>query len=73
MPIEGFTFATTVRVRFADTDAQGIAHNAAYLVHRASSEEFVALVRQQAEAHPEVVVDARGPWPPYSFAMLDDA
>ncbi len=32
MPIEGFTFATTVRVRFADTDAQGIAHNAAYLV-----------------------------------------
>ena len=32
MPIEGFTFSTTVRVRFADTDAQGIAHNAAYLV-----------------------------------------
>jgi acyl-CoA thioester hydrolase len=27
-----FTFSTTVRVRFADTDAQGIAHNAAYLV-----------------------------------------
>jgi acyl-CoA thioester hydrolase len=32
VPIEGFTFSTTVRVRFADTDAQGIAHNAAYLV-----------------------------------------
>jgi acyl-CoA thioester hydrolase len=30
--MEGFTFSTTVRVRFADTDAQGIAHNAAYLV-----------------------------------------
>jgi acyl-CoA thioester hydrolase len=30
--VEGFTFSTTVRVRFADTDAQGIAHNAAYLV-----------------------------------------
>ena len=30
--VEGFTFGTTVRVRFADTDAQGIAHNAAYLV-----------------------------------------
>ena len=30
--MEGFTFTTTVRVRFADTDAQGIAHNAAYLV-----------------------------------------
>ncbi|HZR96030.1 MAG TPA: thioesterase family protein [Gaiellaceae bacterium] len=30
--MEGFTFATDVRVRFADTDAQGIAHNASYLV-----------------------------------------
>jgi acyl-CoA thioester hydrolase len=27
-----FTFATEVRVRFAETDAQGVAHNAAYLV-----------------------------------------
>jgi acyl-CoA thioester hydrolase len=30
--MEGFSFATRVRVRFADTDAQGIAHNAAYPV-----------------------------------------
>ena len=30
--MEGFTFSTPVRVRFADTDAQGIAHNASYLV-----------------------------------------
>jgi acyl-CoA thioester hydrolase len=30
--VDGYTFTTTVRVRFADTDAQGIAHNAAYLV-----------------------------------------
>jgi acyl-CoA thioester hydrolase len=30
--VEGYTFTTTVRVRFADTDAQGIAHNSAYLV-----------------------------------------
>jgi len=30
--MEGYTFSTDVRVRFADTDAQGIAHNAAYLV-----------------------------------------
>jgi len=30
--MEGFTFSTALRVRFADTDAQGIAHNAAYLV-----------------------------------------
>jgi acyl-CoA thioester hydrolase len=30
--VEGYTFSTDVRVRFADTDAQGIAHNASYLV-----------------------------------------
>jgi acyl-CoA thioester hydrolase len=30
--MDGFTFSTTVRVRFADTDAQGIAHNSAYVV-----------------------------------------
>ena len=30
--VEGFSFSTRVRVRFADTDAQGIAHNASYLV-----------------------------------------
>jgi acyl-CoA thioester hydrolase len=30
--VDGYTFSTTVRVRFADTDAQGIAHNASYLV-----------------------------------------
>jgi acyl-CoA thioester hydrolase len=30
--MEGFAFSTSVRVRFADTDAQGVAHNAAYLV-----------------------------------------
>ena len=30
--VEGFTFTTTVRVRFADTDAQGVAHNTSYLV-----------------------------------------
>src|SRR4051812_21986674 len=30
--MEGYTFETAVRVRFADTDAQGIAHNASFLV-----------------------------------------
>jgi acyl-CoA thioester hydrolase len=30
--VEGHVFSTTVRVRFADTDAQGIAHNSAFLV-----------------------------------------
>ena len=30
--MEGFSFATSIRVRFAETDAQGIAHNASYFV-----------------------------------------
>jgi acyl-CoA thioester hydrolase len=30
--VESYSFSTDVRVRFADTDAQGIAHNASYLV-----------------------------------------
>jgi acyl-CoA thioester hydrolase len=30
--VDGYSFSTPVRVRFADTDAQGIAHNSAYLV-----------------------------------------
>jgi acyl-CoA thioester hydrolase len=30
--VDGYTFSTPVRVRFADTDAQGIAHNTAYLI-----------------------------------------
>jgi len=30
--MDGYTFTTAVRVRFADTDAQGIAHNSNYFV-----------------------------------------
>ncbi len=30
--MSGFRFSTDVRVRFAETDAQGVAHNANYLV-----------------------------------------
>ena len=29
---EGFTFASDIRVRFADTDAQGVAHNSNYFI-----------------------------------------
>jgi hypothetical protein len=47
-------------------------HNVAYLVPRERSDEFSAAVGEQTIENPDVVVDARGPWPPYSFAMLDD-
>jgi acyl-CoA thioester hydrolase len=30
--VEGFNFSTEVTVRFAETDAQGVAHNSVYLV-----------------------------------------
>jgi acyl-CoA thioester hydrolase len=30
--VEGFHFQTEVKVRFAETDAQGVAHNTAYIV-----------------------------------------
>jgi len=30
--VAGFTFSTEIAVRFAETDAQGVAHNASYLV-----------------------------------------
>jgi acyl-CoA thioester hydrolase len=30
--VEGYSFAVEVRVRFAETDAQGVVHNAVYLV-----------------------------------------
>ena len=30
--MDGYSFSTPVRVRFADTDAQGVAHNSAYVV-----------------------------------------
>ena len=30
--MDGYTFSVPVRVRFADTDAQGVEHNSAYLV-----------------------------------------
>jgi acyl-CoA thioester hydrolase len=30
--VDGFRFSTDLRVRFSETDAQGVVHNAAYLV-----------------------------------------
>lgn len=46
--------------------------NAAYLVPTGQADDFEREVRELASQHPGVVVDLRGPWPPYSFAMLED-
>ena len=45
--------------------------NAAYLVRTEDADAFAARVDELAADHPEAVVDRRGPWPPYSFAMLE--
>lgn len=45
--------------------------NGAYLVDADEGDLFRSHVDALAEAHPEVNVDVAGPWPPYSFAVLD--
>lgn len=56
------------------TGHQGtMVHNAAYLVPRGSSDRFAEKVAELTAASRDVLVDARGPWPPYSFAMLEES
>ena len=44
--MEGFSFSTEIAVRFAETDAQGIAHNATYLVwYEVARIEYLARFR----------------------------
>ena len=45
--------------------------NGAYLVDASRSEEFAEAVRAAQADHPDAGIDAAGPWPPYSFAMLE--
>lgn len=45
--------------------------NSAFLVDRAATAEFQARLEEVRAAHPECVVDCHGPWPPYSFATLE--
>jgi acyl-CoA thioester hydrolase len=43
---DGFSFSTEITVRFAETDAQGIAHNASYLVwYEVARIEYLARFR----------------------------
>lgn len=46
-------------------------HNGAYLVETLREPDFVACVLRLVAAHPDVTIDLRGPWAPYSFAMLE--
>jgi acyl-CoA thioester hydrolase len=44
--VDGYRFSTEITVRFAETDAQGIAHNASYLVwYEVARIEYLARFR----------------------------
>ncbi|MFW6091220.1 MAG: GvpL/GvpF family gas vesicle protein [Actinomycetota bacterium] len=46
--------------------------NGAYLVEDNRAAEFRAAVRELDTGHPDVRLDISGPWPPYSFAVLEE-
>jgi acyl-CoA thioester hydrolase len=54
--VEGFSFSTEIRVRFAETDAQGIAHHASFLVYLEVAR--VAYLEKHAGGYP--AIRARG-------------
>jgi hypothetical protein len=45
--------------------------NAAYLVDSSQGDAFAERVQRCAQVYESVQIDVRGPWPPYSFAMLE--
>ena len=46
--------------------------NGAYLVDDEQSGDFAAAAAGLADRHPEVRIELTGPWPPYSFAAVDE-
>jgi hypothetical protein len=46
--------------------------NGAYLVDAGRAEEFAAAVRELDGAYPALRLELTGPWPPYSFAVIED-
>jgi len=46
--------------------------NATYLVDDAGGEAFAARVPAIAREHPDLAVELTGPWPPYSFAAVEE-
>lgn len=47
--------------------------NGAYLVEASDGEAFTERVRELADEHPGSRLECHGPWPPYSFATLDES
>lgn len=68
--------AATRHLRAQDPRLSGVDEtmllNAAYLVDESSEAAFVESVAQLVAGHPEVSLACGGPWPPYSFATLEE-
>lgn len=45
--------------------------NGAYLVEESEGDAFAAAVQELAETYPDAHLTVAGPWPPYSFASLE--
>ena len=46
-------------------------HNGAYLVPFEQADVFRTIATQLGSARPDLIIDLQGPWPPYSFAVLE--
>jgi len=53
-------------------DSRAMLVNDAYLVKVDDGERLGHAVTEFAEAHPELAVELTGPWPPYSFAVIEE-
>jgi Gas vesicle synthesis protein GvpL/GvpF len=53
-------------------DTRTMVLNDAYLVEADDAEAFANTVNGLADAHPELAVELTGPWPPYSFAVIEE-
>ena len=53
--------------------ADGNVLRASYLVHKDEVDRFADEVRLLDDRHPGLWLSCTGPWPPYSFAELEDA
>jgi hypothetical protein len=46
--------------------------NAAYLVEERAAGDLTDLIDRLRAAHPGLEIEVAGPWPPYSFATLEE-
>jgi Gas vesicle synthesis protein GvpL/GvpF len=53
-------------------DTRSMVLNNAYLVDVDNAETFARAVTGLLDAHPELAVELTGPWPPYSFAVIEE-